>query len=151
MADQHKQVSAAPSISTKRKRKANFTATEVALLTEMTEPHLPLLSSKFTNSVTNEKKKVVWANICQAINAQGVDIRTCDDIKEKWQALQKNAKAAAAEEKRNILKTGGGQGHSHHDPITDKIIAMYSACPTWTGIEGGLETSAASAIPRHAR
>ena len=40
----------------KKNRKANFSASEVSLLTEKVEENLPVLQSKLTNAVTNAKK-----------------------------------------------------------------------------------------------
>ena len=47
---------ASPAISRKA-RKQNFSASEIAVLTEKVEENLSLIQSKFTNSVTNQKKK----------------------------------------------------------------------------------------------
>lgn len=40
---------------------------------EKVEENLAILQSKFTNSVTNLKKKQVWSQITAAVNAVGVD------------------------------------------------------------------------------
>ena len=46
---------ASPAISRKA-RKQNFRASEIAVLTEKVEENISLIPSKFTNSVTNQKK-----------------------------------------------------------------------------------------------
>jgi hypothetical protein len=40
----------------KKIRKANFSATEISVLTERVQESLEILQSKFTNSVTNQEK-----------------------------------------------------------------------------------------------
>lgn len=124
----------------KRKRKSNFSGNEIALLIELTEPHIEVLSSKLTNSITNERKKDIWKNICNSINAQGVDNRTWEEIKDKWQAMQKQAKSIASQSKKESQRTGGGASQHKLDPITEKMVSLYGACPTWAGISGGIET-----------
>ena len=41
----------------KKARKANFSHSEIALLTEKVEESLSVIKSRFTDSVTNHKKK----------------------------------------------------------------------------------------------
>ena len=47
---------ASPASSCKA-RKPNFSTSEIAVLTEKVEENLSLIQSKFTDSVTNQKKK----------------------------------------------------------------------------------------------
>ena len=44
------------SANSRKARKQNFSASEIAVLTEKVEENLSVLQSKFTNSVTNQKK-----------------------------------------------------------------------------------------------
>ena len=46
---------ASPAVSRKA-RKQNFSASEIAILTEKVEENLSIIQSKLTNSVTNQKK-----------------------------------------------------------------------------------------------
>ena len=46
---------ASPAVSRKA-RKQNFSASEIAILTEKVEENLSIIQSKLTNSVTNKKK-----------------------------------------------------------------------------------------------
>ena len=54
MSDQEEEMSAAEE---KHIRKKNFTDREIALLLDMAEPHVQLLTSKFTNTVTNKRHR----------------------------------------------------------------------------------------------
>ena len=44
----------------RKARKQNFSASEIAVLTEKVEENLSLIQSKFTNSVINQKKNKMW-------------------------------------------------------------------------------------------
>jgi hypothetical protein len=44
--------------------------------------------------------------VTRAVNAQGIDVRSSDDIKNKWLAMKKLAKQQAAYEKNEMTKTG---------------------------------------------
>ena len=74
----------------RKPRKHNFSALEISILTETVEENF--LQSKFTNSVTNLKKKQVWLEITAAVNAVGVDKRTETEVHEKWKYLHSPAK-----------------------------------------------------------
>ena len=50
---------ASPAVSRKA-RKQNFSASEIAILTEKVEENLSIIQSKLTNSVTNQKKKMKY-------------------------------------------------------------------------------------------
>ena len=66
---------ASPVVSRKA-RKQNFSASKIAILTEKVEENLPIIQSKLTNSVTNQKKNEIWCKIADAVNAVGVARRT---------------------------------------------------------------------------
>ena len=68
----------------RKARKQNFSASEIAVLTERVEKNLSLIQSKFTNSVTNQKKNEMWKKIADAVNAVGVAMRTTAEVREKW-------------------------------------------------------------------
>ena len=75
----------------KKSRKQNFSALEIALLTEKMES-MSVLQSKLTNTITNQRKNEVWKAIAAAINAVGVESRSVQEVKDKWKNLQSAAK-----------------------------------------------------------
>ena len=75
---------ASGSAISRKARKQNFSASEIAVLTERVEENLSLIQSKFTNSVTNQKKIEMWKKIANAVNAVGVAMRTTAEVREKW-------------------------------------------------------------------
>ena len=46
----------------RKRRKHNFSASQVSILTEKVEENLAILQSKFTNSVTNWKMLLEWTS-----------------------------------------------------------------------------------------
>jgi hypothetical protein len=53
----------------RKKRKLNFTVSEINILTSKVEENLDIIQSKFTNSVTNQRKNKIWDNITKEVNA----------------------------------------------------------------------------------
>ena len=80
------------SANSRKARKQNFSASEIAVLTEKVEENLSVLQSKFTNSVTNQKKNETGKKIADAVNAVGVTMRTTAEVREKWRNLHSQAK-----------------------------------------------------------
>ena len=118
----------------KKTRKSNFSASEIAVLTEKYEENIEILQSKFTNSVSNAKKNKVWEEIAAAVNAVGVTLRTTQEV--KWKNLQCTAKKEFRGFKKEQRKTGGGPAPSNPSEATLKIIEMFSETPSFTGLQG---------------
>ncbi|XP_068695997.1 uncharacterized protein [Montipora foliosa] len=75
-----------------RKRKPNFSAQEIAIITQKFEENQAVLKSKFTNTNTNKMKQSVWEEMTIAVNAVGTAHRSVSEVKEKWTNLQRTAK-----------------------------------------------------------
>ena len=63
-----------------RKRKPNFSAQEIAIITQKFEQNQPILKSKFTNTNTNKMKQGVWEEMTVAVNAVGTAHRTVPEV-----------------------------------------------------------------------
>ena len=111
----------------KRKTKQNFSAEEVSIIIKMEEENVELSNAKFTNTVTNERKKV---------NACDVSERSEKEVKDKWIGLQQNAKKEYQGIREERRRTGGVSPPQGGDAITERIIALYGDTPTFTGITG---------------
>ena len=59
-----------------KKRKPNFSAQEIAIITQKFEENQAVLKSKFTNTNTNKMKQSVWEELAIAVNAVGTAHRT---------------------------------------------------------------------------
>ena len=75
-----------------RKRKLNFSTSEISKITELVEENLEIIQSKLTNSVTNRTKQETRAKITTQVNAIGVAYRSAQEMKDKWKNLQSTAK-----------------------------------------------------------
>ena len=120
----------------KKARKANFSHSEIALLTEKVEISLSVIKSRFTDSVTNHKKNEIWADITAAINALGVENRTVQEVRDKWKNLTSNAKKEFSGFGREMRRTGGGPAPKAPAAATAKIIDLFKDTPSFKGLSG---------------
>ena len=88
---------------TKRDRKKNYSNDEIITLTNEYEKYQAILESKFTNTITNAKKKSAWEKITASINAVGNTYRDAEEVKRKWTNMRSNAKTSYNERKRNYV------------------------------------------------
>lgn len=93
----------------KRVRKPNFTQTELLALVEGVQNQRDIILGKFSDTVSNEKKKREWQTITNSVNAVSNSVRTVDDIRKKWQDWASVVKGKEAKLKRERKKTGGGK------------------------------------------
>ena len=93
--------------SKKQQRKKNFSADEIRVLIEEYEVKRDIFEGKFSNTLTNIKKKNAWQEVTSKVNALGVDSRTVEEIKIKWKNLCSSAKGSFHEFKKSTHKTGG--------------------------------------------
>ena len=78
---------ASPAVLRKASRQ-NFSASEIAILTEKVKENLFIAQNKLTNTVIQtKKKKEIWCKIAEAVNAKGVAQRTTAEVREKWKNL----------------------------------------------------------------
>ena len=73
--------------NSRKARKQNFTTSKISVLTEKVEEDRSVLQSKLTNSVTNQQKNEIWAEIVDVVNAVGAKKRTTAEVCEKWKNL----------------------------------------------------------------
>ena len=127
----------------KRARKSNFTAAECTLFLTVAEENINIITSKFTNAITNKNKNKVWEEITDQVNSLGVCKRSVTEIKEKWRGLVSSAKRVHSKTATDRQKTGGGS-----KPISPKgetikimiIIDLLGEDPSFSGITGGIES-----------
>ena len=86
-----------------RKRKANFSAHEIAIITQTFEENQSILKSKLTN--TNKMKQSVWEEMTIAVNPVGTVHRSERKVDKNLQRTAKNELLKFCKEQR---KTGGG-------------------------------------------
>ena len=119
-----------------RKRKPNFSVTEIATITENVQKHIDILHSKLTNTVTNKRKNDLWEEITRAVNAVGYANRSVQEVKDKWKNLHSNAKKEFSAFKRESKKTGGGKAPKPPSVASEKIIDIFEDTPGFAGLSG---------------
>ena len=117
-------------------RNHNYNASEISILTQKVEENLAVLSSEFTNSVTNLKEKQVWWEITAAVNSVGVDKRTETEVHEKWKNLHSAAKREFTKFRKESKKTGGGPAPKEISATTSKVIELFQDTPSFVGLAG---------------
>ena len=119
-----------------RNREKNFDTREIQLLTELVEKNIEIINSKFSNTVTNEKKKKIWENITIQINALGIANRTAKEIKTKWINMHQNAKKEYSDDKLYRRQTGGGPCPKPVSSISERIVDLFKGSPSFDGLSG---------------
>lgn len=102
------------------------------------------LRGKFSSSITNAKKQELWKSITSRINSLGYEKRTANEIRDKWRNMTQIAKKTNSGIIRSQRKTGGGPPDKLPSTTTEKIINLFSAEPSFSGIPGGLESGVSS-------
>ena len=102
--------------SAERKRKPRFSEKEVDILIEKVNDNAEQLFARFSDQVTNKKKKMAWVEVQNSVNASSFVPRTLDEIKKKWDDVKRITKKRANDVRKDMKKTGGGE--SSRDPLT---------------------------------
>lgn len=119
-----------------RNRGKNFDTSEIQLLTDLVEKNIDIINSKFTNTITNEKKKKIWENITSQVNSLGIANRSIKEIKTKWTNMHQTAKKEFSTNKLSQRKTGGGPCAKPLSVVSEKIVDLYKDSPTFNGLSG---------------
>ncbi|XP_025091604.1 uncharacterized protein LOC112562532 isoform X2 [Pomacea canaliculata] len=109
----------------KKQRRANWTSREIWMLLEEVKLERECIMCPQTNETSNKKKAVTWQKIADRLTATcGVDIRTAQNVREKWGFLKSDAQS-----RRHKQKTlgGGAVKESEYDNMILEIIGEDSA------------------------
>lgn len=122
--------------SAKKVRKSNFSSAEITTLMDKVEENLTVLNSKFTNTITNQRKNKIWQDIADAVNSVGNEKRTVKEVKDKWKNVQSIAKKEFSQFKRDSDRTGGGPAPKAPSVASSKVIELFGETPQFTGLDG---------------
>ncbi|XP_074630223.1 uncharacterized protein LOC141889010 isoform X2 [Acropora palmata] len=144
---------------TSKKKSSRFTEQMNAVLIDSYSKHQVVLKSKFTNHITNEKKKSIWENITLAVNAvNSSERKTVEQVKKRWEDITmqvKRKERTARHNEINRLKiTGNGKLPDDQEesevitiPVTQSLassperkVAQILGPEVFEGISGGLDT-----------
>ncbi|XP_064651370.1 uncharacterized protein LOC135502462 [Lineus longissimus] len=148
--------------SEKRQRKENFTPREIQKLVDLLSARWKLISSKFGDNVTLERKNKAWKEITLKINSISPCLRTKEELKKKWDDLKLNAKKKASKKTRSVAVTGnlplddpssgdncasgGGMSCSLND-MDERIVGLMGN-DLVQGIDGGFGSAARQTTPK---
>ena len=122
----------------KNSRKPNFAASEISVLTEKYEENMEILQNKFTNSITNAKKKSGLGGYCcsRKRRRSGPKDYTRNQGQTEEPLIQSAAKKEFSGFRKEQKKTGGGPTPPKPSEATLKIIEIFSETPFFTGLQG---------------
>ena len=127
-----------------RQRKAKFTERELSVLVDEIEGNYQIISAKFTDAVTNDKKNKVWIAITNNVNAVSCVQRTVDEIRRKWDDLKSRTKKKANDVKKDRQKTGGGEREEPDlTEFEQRVINLIGTTVVY-GLKGGIDTDDAT-------
>ncbi|KAK5644375.1 hypothetical protein RI129_005675 [Pyrocoelia pectoralis] len=112
----------------KRKRAPNFTPDEQLLCLNIIKKYKSIIENKKTNSVTLKEKEETWNKISTEYNScspVGL-LRTADNLKKLYENKKKETRKYAANEKREILLTGGGKIKLFNDPTLEATLDIIN-------------------------
>ncbi|XP_033731473.1 myb/SANT-like DNA-binding domain-containing protein 4 [Pecten maximus] len=105
-----------------RKRKPNFTTNELEVLLKGVSANRDILMGKFSDTVTNDRKKKIWKTIAAEVSAESSTQRSDEDVKKKWQDWSSVVKGKQAKATRERKKTGGGPPHDDDDDVSLSVM-----------------------------
>ena len=123
----------------KRQRCSNWSKNETSLLKNLVSDNEAVLNSKYSNSVTNLKKKEVWDEITEQVNLLGVCKRTQTEVKTKWSNIARDLKRDFTSYRKESSKTGGGPGPEIPSQDDQRLLSFMEKTSSFSGIPGGLE------------
>lgn len=104
-------------------RCANFTYEEEQLLIKLVEKYKNIVECKKSNSVTWKEKERGWHSIESEFNSSsGKCFRSVKNLKEKYNNIKKKTKQKWAQEKKMVLKTGGGCYSLPNESNVDNVM-----------------------------
>ncbi|XP_062620352.1 nuclear apoptosis-inducing factor 1-like [Saccostrea cucullata] len=92
-----------------RKKKPRFSEKEIEILVQGVKERSDVINSKFSDMISNTKKKQAWVEILESVNAVSFSKRTVDEIKKKWDDVKRGTKKRASAVQKERCKTGSGK------------------------------------------
>ncbi|XP_018577299.1 myb/SANT-like DNA-binding domain-containing protein 3 [Anoplophora glabripennis] len=111
----------------KKKRSANFTNNDKALLINIVSKFKHIVENKKTDAVTSREKTEAWKNITQQYNSSGPSCpRDVECLKRCYDNRKKLLRKSVAFERRELYKTGGGLPNikENKEPGDDLLLSI---------------------------
>ncbi|RVE48495.1 hypothetical protein evm_006806 [Chilo suppressalis] len=113
----------------KRKRSPNWLSSEKELLLSLVEFHFNIIENKKTDRVTIKSKLAQWQIIADQYNSRTSHcFRKAENLKAQWESMKKVARKDAANNRRHMIRTGGGSPlpPKKEDPFLQRILCLIS-------------------------
>ena len=131
-----------------RERGANFSADEIAVLTELVKNDIDDMFERFSPTNTAQDKERLLKEFTIAVSALGVAPRSVKDLKTKWKTLKCGAKQAFQTVKKTRQKTRGGQCSTKLKAGESEIIDILGETASFSGIKGGFTSCSTPTFSR---
>ncbi|KAB0790443.1 hypothetical protein PPYR_15165 [Photinus pyralis] len=112
-----------------RERSANFTADEKILLLNLISKLKSVIECKKTDQITSKEKDLAWDNIQNEFQMCSKVYRTKESIKKFYENKKRDTRKAAAADRAEKFKTGGGQIEDtlkFSDPTLELTMAIMN-------------------------
>ncbi|XP_056384866.1 uncharacterized protein LOC130281556 [Hyla sarda] len=104
-------------------RKKRFSTREKQVLVEEVCAKYDLLCGRDSERLPLSHRKNIWRDICDKVNAQGIQRRTVNDIQRKWHDCRRIVKAKLVKMYHHAKQTGGGPPSKKKLDATDDLVA----------------------------
>ena len=119
-----------------------FQLEEVEVLVENVEKHKNIIFSKFSDTVTNERKAAAWKSVTDAVNSASVVGRDIIEVRNKWRDWSSVIKNKKSKRQQELRKTGGGVVSKEVIlTITEEKVLQLIGDVAVRGIRGGIASS----------
>lgn len=130
-----------------KRRKPNWSESELMALAEAVAPHFRVLKGKFSAFITSERKNQLWQDIANQVNAVAMVNRTTEEMKKKWADMQSLTKKKEAERRRSMKQTGGGPAPNFMFKNWENLVLQSLSDVAIEGISGGVDTAECESRP----
>lgn len=108
----------------KKKKGKHISEGDKALFLEVMKRYVSVIESKKHDNDIIKKKRSAWDDIHTDFNAEATVNKTLDQLKVLWKDCKAKAKKAMSRDKRERIKTGGGNKDYEIDGTTKVIVEM---------------------------
>ncbi|VDI10067.1 Hypothetical predicted protein [Mytilus galloprovincialis] len=141
----------------KKTKKPRFTEKKIYAIVDNVKENSVMLFSKFSDAVSNTRKKEAWKKVQNAVNAVSFTSRTIEEIKKKWDDIKRGTKKKATSITNEWKKTGGGVpsfialSKMEEDVVAvvgeERVFGISTGCDTMkTPMKASCAETAASAV-----
>lgn len=105
-------------------RSPNFTPREQQRLLDIVEEYVTIIEDKRTNAVTVKQKNETWEKIARQFNSSAdTTSRDARQLRKCYENLKKRSRKVIAHERRETVRTGGGEKERQGGEDGDELTA----------------------------